>query len=244
MKVNGNLILVEGGVVENLTLPSGADFPANGSLGELFILSATELENMADGFYHHDGIAWRNLPTLAEVVALVNSIEVVEGQEPFTAFRPLLNARTMVQQSIAAGDYWVNDGLSLSVVGVGIGVGALPLFYYDPADYPVGTKFRLSVNINQNNAAGSGANTLTVGTCKVARPAGSGGSTNVVIYTPDGVDVMSVSLNAIPAKASYNSVSAEVSMPAEAGFYAFRINNSATSNASATHLDITLQAKY
>lgn len=245
MKVNGSLILVEGGVIENLTLPSGAVFPDNGNLGELFSLSATQLENMADGFYHHDGTDWRNLPTLAEVQAMLDAIEIPGGSTPFTSFKALHNARTMITSALAAGDYWALDGAAVILTTTGVGTVVLPLMHYDPADYATGTKFRLSVNVNQNAVAGSATNTISVGLNKVLRPATGGGGTNVVVYDASPTDVVNVQFTEPAIKASFNLVSAEVEMPTEAGFYAFHINTTGANPTSAsTHIDITLQAKY
>jgi hypothetical protein len=243
MKVNGNLILVEGGVIENLTLPSGGTFPANSNLGELYTLSESELEGMADGFYHHDGTAWQNLPTLVEVTALVDAI-VVGPSEPFISFKPVFNTRTMITSSLAAGSYWALESVAMVATTVGVGTPVLPLFYYDPADYAVGTKFRLAVNINQNETAGSASNNISVGVCEVLRPASGGGGTNVVIYEAAPADKANVQFTALASRATLNMVSTEIEMPVTAGFYAFRVTMSAANSASATHLDITLQAEY
>ncbi len=48
--------LAEGSVVSNLTVASGADFPASATLGELFYLTAGSI-----GLYIYDGSNWNKL---------------------------------------------------------------------------------------------------------------------------------------------------------------------------------------
>ena len=45
----GNLELTEGASIKNLTIPSGTSFPANGNLGELFILLPSKVLHIHNG---------------------------------------------------------------------------------------------------------------------------------------------------------------------------------------------------
>lgn len=72
MKVNGDFVLGEGGVVVNLTLPSGNAFPGNANHAEMFVLN-TQITGYAPGLYNYDGTAkkWMLVADYATVVNLL-----------------------------------------------------------------------------------------------------------------------------------------------------------------------------
>jgi len=57
VKINGNLKLQEGTQIENLTLPSGNEFPDQPNNAELFCLNI-DLPGYPKGQYRHDGARW------------------------------------------------------------------------------------------------------------------------------------------------------------------------------------------
>lgn len=74
MKVNGNISVMEGGKIINLTLPSGTAFPANENEAELFILTA-DITDYKRGMYAYDGTLkkWRLKADMDSVLALLNA---------------------------------------------------------------------------------------------------------------------------------------------------------------------------
>lgn len=236
MKVNGDLVIVEGGKVVNLTLPDGTTFPANGNLGELFSLHGhSDQTTNPDGLYHHNGTAWKNIATLDQVKALVGG----GGSTPY--FRPMLRVATLIG-ALGIGTYWAVPNIAALAV-TGTLTSTLNLIYLDPADFPAGTKLRMSATYSQNNTA-SAAIDFTVGLRKVGKPSTTGGTGQQMIYQADASDVNSVTLTGgIASKAMGRMVSTEFDIPA-AGFYTFVITLSNSNNGSGTHWDMVLQAKY
>lgn len=237
MKINGDLVFTEGGGIHNLTLASGTTLPETASLGELHTLYGTQ--GLPAGFYQHDGTDWINIPSLDAIQELID-IRLNGGN--FPTFKTLFNVRTMLSAR-GASTMWVLNGISPIAVASGIGNMVLPVFWYDPAILPVGTKFRLSINAAVNGSNTSATTVLKVGLCKVLRPVDSGGGTSVVIYTPEFPDVINHDFVALPAKSLINVRTAEFEMPAEAGLYAFYMLLTASMNTSSTHYDLSLQAK-
>lgn len=237
MKINGDLVFPDGGGIQNLTIASSPDLPETTTLGEVHSLYGAP--TLPDGFYQHNGNAWNNIPTLDDIHDL---IDAHVNNASFPSFKTFLNVRMMVN-NLAGGTYWALNGIAPVLTTAGVGSGVLPVFWYDPAIFPVGAKFRLSINAAVNNAATSGTVTATLGLCKVLRPAGSGGVSGAVIYTPDSPATISQGFISLPARSFFNTRTAEFEMPAEAGLYAFYLNLSGTMNASTTHFDISLQAK-
>jgi len=242
MKVNGDLVIVEGGVIKNLTLPSDSVFPANGNRGELFSVHGhTDATNYPDGLYHHDGTAWRNIAPLAKVKALIEAAGL--GASVVTQWRTLYKVATGIS-SQAAGTFWFVPDIGPIAVASAFSTTVMSSFWYDPADYPAGTKFRLNLIYNQNSVASNPID-FTLGLRKVLRPAGSGGTTTQLIYAADTADVSSIVVNGpIPIKTQAHLLSAEFTMPTEAGQYCFVITLSGANVTSATHYDLSLQAKY
>lgn len=230
MKI-GKLVFAEGGVFENITLLPSVDFPSNGNVGQL--------HSQNGKFCHHDGTDWQVIPTKESVQELI-TLKLSNGKLP--AFRTLLNVRTWINGR-GGGNFWPQNNVVVTSVTAGVGVSNLPVFWYDPADYPAGTKFRVAVNVAVNAANTSSTTIVTVGFCKVLRPTGSAGGSNLVIYTPD-TDVMSIDFLSIPARTLENFRTDEFTMPAEAGLYAFRIQLSNSNNSSTAHYDMNLQAKF
>jgi hypothetical protein len=231
MEIN-KLALTEGGVFTNLTLAPNPTFPENGNLGQL-----TSIDGK---FYHHDASMWRNIPSKQDVLDLIND-RLTNGK--FISFKTLLNSRVWINGR-GGGNFWAQNGFALTAVTVGVGVNTLPMLYYDPADYPVGTKFRVSINTSVNAANTSPTTVVTIGFCKVLRPASAGGAGNLVIYTPESPDVVNMEFLSLPARSMQNHVTEEFFMPNEPGLYAFRIQLSTSNNSSTCHYDINLQAKY
>lgn len=238
MKINGDLIFTDGEGIQNLTLASSPNFPETTTLGEVYSLYGSQ--SLPAGFYQHDGTDWINIPSIEAIHELI-AIRLNGGSLP--AFKTLFNVRLMVN-ALAGGTYWALNGITPILTTTGIGTGNLPVFWYDPAEYSVGTKFRLSLNAAVNNTATSDTVTATIGLCKVLRPDGSGGGSNLVIYTPETPAVMSHDFISLAAKALFNIRTEEFLMPVEAGLYAFYVNLSGTMNTSTTHYDLSLQAKY
>jgi hypothetical protein len=77
MKVEGNLSLVEGSHVDNLTMPSGTAFPT-GTRGELFYLSEASGNNPV-GVYIYTGSAW---VVLSDVSMTSSGIVFTDMKEP------------------------------------------------------------------------------------------------------------------------------------------------------------------
>jgi len=238
MDVHG-LDIVEGGVIENLTVDSGATLPANGARGELFVSVGNADQDLhPDGLHFHDGAAWDNLPTVAQVESLINDA-LGAGSEKY--FQTVFNIRTLVGAN-GLGNYWaVSDSAVLAVSGAFNAI-VMSSFWYDPADYPLGTKFRLSVTANQSNTASSMI--VDVGLCKVLRPSTTGGATTQMIYTPDTPDVAAVVVPALLSKTQTNYYTEEFTMPSEAGQYCFHLNLRNTNGNAGTHYEMRLQAKY
>jgi len=230
MKI-GKLAFAEGGVFQNITLKPDTVFPENGNVGQL--------HSRNGGFCHHDGTDWQVIPTKETVEELI-ALKLSNGKIP--AFKNLLNARAWINGR-GGGNFWPQNNVAVTAVTVGVGVSNLPVFWYDPADYPAGTKFRVAVNVAVNAANTSSTTIVTVGFCKVLRPADLGGGANLVIYTPD-TDVVNMEFLSIPARTLENFRTAEFTMPAEAGLYAFRIQLSTSNNSSTAHYDMNLQAKF
>jgi len=72
MKINGNLILGEGGSIVNLTLPSGNAFPGNANHAEMFVLNV-QITGFAPGLYNYDGTAkkWLLVADYAAVIGVL-----------------------------------------------------------------------------------------------------------------------------------------------------------------------------
>jgi hypothetical protein len=239
MKVNGNITIVEGGVVHNLTLPSSPTFPENGSRGELFSLAGhADPTTWPDGFYHHDGTTWKHVPNLTKVQELIAA--ALGGVA--ARFRPVLNVSTLVGAQ-GIGSYWAMPNVVvLSITGT-LTTIPLNLFYYDPADYPAGTKFRITAAYSQNNSPTATID-FTIGLRKVGKPSTTGGTGTQMIYLADASDVANVvQAGGIGSKAMGRIVSAEFEMPNVAGHYGFVITLSNTNSNAGTHWDLTLQAK-
>lgn len=237
MKINGDLIFTDGEHIQNLTLASSPNFPDSPSLGEVYSLYGAQ--SLPPGFYQHNGTDWVNIPSIEAIHALI-AIHLNGGNSP--TFKTLFNVRMMVN-ALVGGTYWALNGITPTLTTTGIGVGNLPVFWYDPAIFPVGMKFRLSISAAVNNTATSDTVTATIGMCKVLRPEDSGGGANLVIYTPETPAIVSHDFISLPVKALLNVRTEEFLMPSEAGLYAFYLNLSDTMNASTTHYDISLQAK-
>ena len=237
MKVNGDLVIVEGGVVKNLTLPSDSTFPSNGSRGELFSVHGhADSTTYPDGLYHHNGTAWDNIASLDQVKALIAS----GGATP--RFRPHMRLSTIVT-SQGIGTYWALPNLTVVAIASALGTTPLNMVYLDPADFPSGTKLRISATYSQNNTA-TAAIDFTIGLRKVGKPATSGGTGTSMLYQADASDVASVTqAGGIAGKAMGRIVSSEFDVPA-AGFYTFVVTLSNSNGSSATHWDLVLQSKY
>lgn len=239
MKINGNLVIAEGGIVKNLTLPSGTDFPANANLAEKFTLTADIDVDHPAGEYHHDGVAWQNLPTLSELQALI-----AEGGSASTYFKLIFTALTS-QPTVAAGTYWFDSAQAISVTAGLPSTAPLTNMRIDPADYPTGSKLRISVCANVN--AASTAASFVVSLRKVNRPASNGGAADQVVYSMDTTALGSVSIPSasLVAQASLHYYSAEFDMPESAGSYAFVfVQTGSMSSNSCIQFIATLQAKY
>lgn len=233
----GNLTLAEGAVITNLTLPNGAAFPANPNLGEKYTLSSAIDANHPAGEYHYDGTAWQNLPTAAEVAALIASSTLVPSFK--------FVARALVSQpAVSADSFWFNGGQAISSSAGIPSAAPLTSIYIDPANYPAGTKLRLGLNANVNNVGT--ASSFAVSLRKVNRPA-SGGGADQVIFTPDSTALGSISVpnTDLVANASTHYYSSEFDMPSTAGMYAFLlVQTTNMTTDSCIQFIATLQAKY
>jgi len=238
MKVNGDLVIVEGGKIVNLTLPDGSTFPGNGNIGELFSLHGhADQTNFPDGLYHNTGAAWKNIATLDQVKSLIN------GGGSTAVFRPILRISTIVGAQ-GLGKYWAIPNLTVADMSSALTTVPLNLIYLDPADFPVGAKLRISATYSQNNNGTVNAD-FTIGLRKVNKPsATTGGNGTQMIYAAESTDTASVTISGgIGSKAFGRLQSAEFDIPV-AGFYTFAISLANTNTNAATHWDLVLQAKY
>lgn len=235
MHVNGNITLGEGGKINNLTLPHGTSFPANGNLGEKFFLSTGIDADTPKGEYEHDGTAWKHIPTLAEIKSLL----ATQAQ----SFRTVARACVSHNVTTATGTPLFTNHAVIKIASAFPADRPLPVIWIDPADYPADTKLRIHVHLSQNETqAGFG---ITLGLRKVTRPA-SGGGTAAVLYTLDATILGQVVIAGPQAvRAEKEGVSAEFNMPSTAGLYAFAYTTSSPGAAGAcTQMTATLQAKY
>lgn len=238
MHINGNITLSEGGVIQNLTLPSGAAFPANANLAEKFTLTEAIDADHPAGEYHYDGTAWQNLPTLAEVKTLISDIEVTP------TFKMVGRGLTSLP-ALSADSYWFDSAQAVAVSAGVPSASPLTSIHIDPADYPTGAKLRLCINANVNNTGT--ASSFVVSMRKVNRPGSSGGAADQVIYTPDSTALGSISIPSadLVALASLHYYSAEFDMPSTAGTYAFLLEQTTNMTTdSCIQFIATVQAKY
>lgn len=238
MRVNGNIDLVEGCAIVNLSLPTGTEFPANPSLGEQFYLTVDISTEQPKGEYWYDGNSWEHKPTLAYVKA-----QLATGQAP--SFKTI--ARACVAHNITTSggvNLLTNRGVTKTTTGQGVTI-PLPAVWLDRDDFPEGTKLRFRAHLSQNETAASVGFVLSLR--KVTRPgAGGGGGAGIVIYATDSTSIASVTFNSSQgARAEKNVVTAEFDVPNITGLYAFYYTQSApTPSGSVSVITATLQAKY
>jgi hypothetical protein len=243
MKVNGNITLSEGGVVNNLTLPRGTAFPANANVGEKFRLTTAIDANTPAGEYSHDGTSWHNQPTLEEVKTLVSN---AGGAVAY--YRIIGEARTGFGTQAAGHYIFTNAGANALTAGTGIvnfsASITVPFLWIDPADYPVGTKFRLRAQIYSNIATVSD---FVISLRKVTRTAASQSNGSSLSFTVDLTNQIGpVSFTGGQASGVIRTgVSADFTMLATADLYclAFVQTNTMTAN-SACLIEAQIQAKY
>jgi len=237
MKVS-NMTLSEGSVINNITLPSGPVFPANPNMGEKFALTAL-FGTFTAGEYHHTGATWERLAATNEVQAAISAaISAIP-----TTYKAIGAVQAGVS-AISAGTYWLNNVQPL-VTATGLPVTSpLPIFYLDPAAYPVGATLRLNLNVNVNAIAT--ASTITISLRKVTRPVSLGGGAGLVIYNADATALAPIVIPSASLKvsASLHYYSADIAIPA-AGMYALVMVLTPTMTASSSlQISTTVEVKY
>lgn len=235
MNVNGNITLSEGGVVTNLTLPSGTAFPANGNLAEKFTLTEALDADHPAGEYTHDGTTWQNLPTLAEVKTLLTSVPV--------SFHYISKVLVSVP-ALSADSYWFNNAQATAISAGLPSATPLTATYLDPADFPAGAKLRLSLTANVN-AVGT-ASSFVISMRKVTRPGSLGGTTDQVIYTADSTALGSISVPSadLVAQANLHYYSSEFDVPTAGNYAVVLVQTTDMTTDSCIQFSATLQAKH
>lgn len=158
-----------------------------------------------------------------------------------STYKTLLNVGSITTAGLVAGTYELFWGL-LTVVSGGVGLGALPLIYFDDADYTVSgltQKLRVSAQVLPNSVA-PGTISFTFGLYPVT-VAGAATAINYTLGTlvPSSTAVIANPTASTPAR----GVSSDFTVPAD-GYYALGVVTSATIAATSVQaLNATLQVR-
>jgi len=237
MDVYGNITLSEGGVINNLTLPNGTAFPANGNLGQKFYLTEPIDGNTPKGEYSHNGTTWVHKPTRAQIK------QMLADKAAPKSYKTIGVCNVSHNLGPAGNSVFTNRAVVRIANGMPVDK-PLPGIWIDPADYPAGTKLKIHIHLSVNNMASSTAWPLSMR--KVTRPASSGGAAALVTYTLDATLLGTVVFTSPHAALAEKDVeSAEFDMPSTAGLYAFAYTQSAPNAAGSVHqMTASLKAYY